>query len=207
MVENKDILSEVKNYYDKKLSLYGNTSQGVDWNSVESQVLRFEQLTKVIRCCKKTSLNDLGCGHGDYYYYLTNNFDKIEYEGIDVSQDMVDLAHDKFPEADFICSSKPSKIRDYTIASGIFNVRQSRSDDEWWAYFTRTLDIMDSHSELGFAFNCLTSFSDIEKRKAYLYYADPMKVFEYCKKKYSRNVALLHDYDLYEFTIIIRKDK
>jgi len=38
-----------------------------------------------------------------------------------------------------------------------------------------------------------------------LYYADPCFIFDYCKRNFSRNVALLHDYELYEFTIIVRK--
>ena len=42
--------------------------------------------------------------------------------------------------------------------------------------------------------------------RPYLYYADPLFLFDYCKKKYSKSVALLHDYGLYEFTILVRKD-
>jgi hypothetical protein len=38
----------------------------------------------------------------------------------------------------------------------------------------------------------------------HLYYADPGEFFEICKRVYSRNVALLHDYGLYEFTILVR---
>jgi hypothetical protein len=33
-----------------------------------------------------------------------------------------------------------------------------------------------------------------------------MVIFDICKRKFSRNVALLHDYGLYEFTILVRKD-
>ena len=39
----------------------------------------------------------------------------------------------------------------------------------------------------------------------YLYYADPGRLFDLCKRRYSRNIALLHDYGLYEFTILVRK--
>ena len=38
-----------------------------------------------------------------------------------------------------------------------------------------------------------------------LFYSDPCNLFDICKRKYSRNVALLHDYGLHEFTIIVRK--
>jgi hypothetical protein len=59
---------------------------------------------------------------------------------------------------------------------------------------------------LGFAFNCLTAYSDAHKMQSYLYYADPCRLFDLCKRRYSRNVALLHDYGLYEFTILVRKE-
>lgn len=42
--------------------------------------------------------------------------------------------------------------------------------------------------------------------KEHLYYADPAELFDHCKRNYSRNVALLHDYGLYEFTVLVRKD-
>ncbi|MGH6609130.1 MAG: class I SAM-dependent methyltransferase, partial [Burkholderiaceae bacterium] len=57
----------------------------------------------------------------------------------------------------------------------------------------------------GFAFNSLTVYSDPDKKRADLYYADPCALFDRCKRLYSRNVALLHDYDLYDFTILVRK--
>lgn len=41
----------------------------------------------------------------------------------------------------------------------------------------------------------------------YLYYADPCAVFDYCKRHYSRNVALLYDYQQYEFTSLVRKQR
>jgi hypothetical protein len=39
-----------------------------------------------------------------------------------------------------------------------------------------------------------------------LYYADPRAIFDHCKRTFSRWVALLHDYGLYEFTILVRKE-
>jgi hypothetical protein len=40
--------------------------------------------------------------------------------------------------------------------------------------------------------------------RADLYYADPLFFFEHCRQRFSRRVALLHDYPLYEFTILVR---
>jgi hypothetical protein len=59
----------------------------------------------------------------------------------------------------------------------------------------------------GVAFNMLTAYSDPGHMRADLYYADASFYFDYCMRRFPRRVALLHDYDLYEFTILIRLDR
>jgi hypothetical protein len=110
-----------------------------------------------------------------------------------------------FANAHFYTTPEPPTVADYSVASGIFNVRLERSDTEWRDYLESTLDTLDRSSKLGFSFNCLTSYSDVDKMRNYLYYADPCSIFDFCKRRYSRHVALLHDYNLYEFTILVRK--
>ncbi len=209
MQEDKtDLLAEVAKYYQAKLATYGETPNGVDWNGQESQNLRFEMLSKIIEIPHSFSINDLGCGYGAYYEFLGNRYASFSYLGIDVSEDMVIAAEKRHQEknhARFVISSEPDEVADYGVASGIFNVRLGHSDDEWASYLEATLAVLDRTSRLGFAFNCLTSYSDTPKMRDYLYYADSCALFDHCKRHYSRNVALLHDYDLYEFTILVRK--
>lgn len=209
MKNDNDIHGEISSYYSSKINTHGDTPQGVDWNGYESQLLRFEILSKIISMPNsRITVNDLGCGYGSYYEYLTRVYSDLDYQGIDLSKDMIDSAlkrHNGSSGASFIVSDRPDRISDYSMASGIFNIKQDRNDEEWWGYLVNTLHILDRFSSKGFSFNCLTSFSDVDKMKDYLYYADPMKVFEYCKNNFSKNVALLHDYDLYEFTILVRK--
>jgi hypothetical protein len=49
----------------------------------------------------------------------------------------------------------------------------------------------------------LTKYSGADRmaQRPDLYYG-----FDFCKRRFSRNVALLHDYGLYDFTILVRKD-
>jgi SAM-dependent methyltransferase len=203
-----NLLHEVAAYYSKKLAQHGQTPQGVDWNGQESQVLRFEQLSKLIGGTEDFSLNDLGCGYGALFHFLKKKYRKFSYVGIDVSEAMIQAAM-QYCQGDgrtrFAVSAAPDQIAEYGIASGIFNVRLKHSENEWHDYLTATLDVLDRTSRLGFAFNCLTLYSDEGKKRDYLYYADPCLLFDLCKKRYSKQVALLHDYGLYEFTIIVRK--
>jgi SAM-dependent methyltransferase len=206
--KNTDILADVADYYTAKLGEYGETPQGVDWNSEESQVLRFEQLNKVIGVSLGFSLNDLGCGYGALFDYLQSRSRDFTYNGYDISPSMIRAAqnrHAHHPNARFVVAAKPPETADYGIASGIFNVRLGRNDAEWREYLEDTLNGLDRTSRRGFAFNCLTFYSDADKMRDYLYYADPCALFDLCKRRYSRYVALLHDYGLYEFTILVRK--
>lgn len=208
--KNVDLLNEIAGYYSAKLLQYGETARGVDWNGEDSQVLRFQQLDKIIDKSDSFSVNDLGCGYGALLEFLLNKYNKeFTYLGADVSEDMIIAAgqrHVKTAQAHFVISSKPDRIADYGIASGIFNVRMGRSCEEWQSYVEATLDGLDKTSKLGFAFNCLTNYSDRDKMQDYLYYADPFFLFDLCKRKYSRHVSLLNDYGLYEFTILVRKN-
>jgi SAM-dependent methyltransferase len=205
---NESLLAEVASYYSDKLAQFGQTPRGVDWNGEEGQTLRFDQLCKIIDNSSSFSINDLGCGYGALYGYLDNRYDGLVYFGADVSEVMIRAAEQRYidrPQARFVISSEPSQVADFGVASGIFNVRMGRSDVEWRSYLEATLDVLDQTSRVGFAFNCLTSYSDSDKMRDYLYYADPCLLFDLCKRRYSRNVALLHDYGLYEFTILVRK--
>lgn len=207
-----ELLNEVAHYYSEKLAQHGETAQGVDWNGEVSQALRFEQLAKVIDPAVPFSVNDLGCGYGALFEFLLarHGANVNAYTGVDVSSDMVEAASRRYmhhSQARFVTASEPDRVLDYTIASGIFNVRQQRGEAEWLDYLMSVLGILDRTSRMGFAFNCLTSYSDEDKKRDYLYYADPCKLFDLCKRKYSRQVALLHDYGLYEFTILVRKPR
>ena len=207
--QKADLLSEVARYYSGKLAQHGETPRGVDWNGEEGQSLRFAQLCKVINATGSFSINDLGCGYGALYDFLASSHGIFSYTGIDVSEKMIQAAELRYSDkagARFVLAGKPDQVADYGLASGIFNVRLDRSDEQWLAYLEATLDVLDSTSRLGFAFNCLTAYSDAHKMQSYLYYADPCRLFDLCKRRYSRNVALLHDYGLYEFTILVRKE-
>jgi len=205
----KRILDKVNKYYTEKISEFGATSKGVDWNGQESHYLRFNQLAKVIRTNSNFSILDYGCGYGSFIDFLNkNDFSQFEYIGFDISNDMLSNAKEQFKSEHLKFVNDIDSIAkiDYTIASGLFNVKLDESESKWESYILKSLDIINDKSVKGFSFNVLTSYSDTEYKKDYLYYANPMILFDYCKKNYAKNIVLLHDYNLYEFTIIVRKE-
>ncbi|WP_428026088.1 class I SAM-dependent methyltransferase [Arcobacter sp.] len=196
----------INKYYTDKINQYGVTPKGVDWNSEESQFIRFDQLSKVITCTG-FSINDIGCGYGKYTDYLESKFKDFSYVGYDLSEDMIISAQKKYPHYKFIKTNIQDEIQvsDYSIASGIFSVKMQHLEYEWLSYILSTLENLNNKSKKGFSFNMLTKYSDKEYMRNDLYYADPLFIFDYCKRNFSKDIALLHDYNLYEFTVIVRK--
>jgi SAM-dependent methyltransferase len=198
-------------YYGEKLLQFGNSAQGVGWKNESAQTIRFEQLVKVISSEKGFSINDLGCGTGAFFNYLNKRKVDFTYRGYDIMDDMVSRAissvgNNSSCYFSTIIDASEMELANYTVASGIFNLKFSRTNEDWLQYIFDTITVMNEKSIDGFAFNALTRYSDPEFRKEELYYSDPLLFFDFCKKTFSNNVALLHDYNHYDFTILVRKN-
>lgn len=206
-MNNDLILSNINHYYTKRILTHGATPKGVDWNGEKSQFIRFAQLSKII-IQDNFTINDIGCGYGKYIEYLAQNYNNYIYNGYDLSSEMIENAKKLYPNSNFLIITKPENIEksDYSIASGIFSVKMEHNESEWLSYILSTLEQMNEKSIRGFSFNMLTKYSDKEYMRDDLYYADPLFIFDYCKRNFSKQVALLHDYGLYEFTILVKKD-
>jgi len=207
-MKNSEILKQVSSYYTDKILKNGLTPQGVDWNSQESQLMRFDVLSEVIDGTSPFSVIDYGCGYGSMFELYKTRYNQFEFLGFDISDEMIRNArkiHEKDNNAKWFTDITNIGKADYVVASGIFNVRLKNSDNEWLEYILETLKTINEKSKKGFSFNMLTKYSDSEFMKDYLYYADPLFIFDHCKRNFSKWVALKHDYPLYEFSIIVKK--
>jgi SAM-dependent methyltransferase len=208
-MQSADIERRVADYYTGKLREHGATHSGVDWNSSESQLLRFEQFMRIIPRDEHVSVLDYGCGYGALAPYLEASGVDFEYTGYDLSDEMVargrELAAGR-PQWSFTTERDELGRADFTLASGVFNVRVGTDEERWREYTLETIGELAALSRRGLGFNMLTSYSDPERMTERLYYADPGFYFDWCKRNVSRHVALLDDYGLYEFTIVVRLD-
>lgn len=201
------VLEPVARYYADKLRRHGTTARGVDWNSPDSQDQRFTELLRVCRGDRTASINDYGCGYGALAVRLRRDGYHGPCRGYDVAPEMVAAAEGQAGVLDdcrFTSDPRELTAADYTVASGIFNVRLEASVDEWERHVRDTIDRLAALSLRGFAFNMLTSHADADRMRADLYYGDPAAWLTYCLRRFPRSVALLHDYQLYEFTMLVR---
>lgn len=205
-MNDKPRLEKIKIFMEETLDKHGHAPLGVGWRSRENQFLRFDQFSSLFAGrYEPFSLNDLGCGLGGLYDWATERRLPVSrYVGYDISERMVVEARTihKKSNACFVHSAVPTEIADFSIGCGIFNTRLDESEEAWAQYMRGVVSKLAENSRLGFAFNSLTSH--VDWREPHLFYADPAEWFDWCKKNVSKRVALLHDYGLYEWTMIVR---
>ena len=197
-------LAAITRLYEDSLAAHGVQPLAVGWRDEASQRLRFKKLSSIIENGDGVRINDLGCGYGSFYQYLVDTGIRVAlFRGYDISEKMVSLAKERVPHGEFVVGKAIDKEADYSFASGIFNVRLQESEAKWQSYIEQTLSNLFQHSTRGFAFNLLSTYVDY--REPHLFYGDPLYFFDFCKRRFSRSVSLLHDYPLFEWTIVVRK--
>lgn len=207
MNAEEGILKAVGAYYSDKLAEHGPTPAGVDWKDAASQRLRHRQFLRLLADDPDACVLDVGCGYGDFLPFLREAGHRGRYIGCDVSPAMVAAARQLHGEGDdrsFIVGPAPANCADYAIGSGIMNVMRGVLPAEWADYVEATVSALDTAARKGFGFNMLSLVSDPERRRADLHYADPSRVLSDCITRYGRHIALLQDYGLWEFTVVIR---
>ncbi len=201
-------LESVKSYFQKSIETHGASPRGVDWNSEFSQEIRFEQLLKICDPSIPFSILDYGCGYGALADFLLKKGFKANYHGFDIVEKMLITArqhHAGKSNRSFTSDKTQLPVCDYVVASGIFNYRGDISFEDWTDHVITVLQQFNELGRKGFSSNFLTKYSDADHMRADLYYADPCYFFDYCKRNFSKNVALLHDYTIYDFTILVHK--
>ena len=202
-------LEPIRAYFEERLQAHGASPRGVDWNSATAQEARFAQLLGVVRQPGKFSILDYGSGYGALADYLEREGYEADYVGYDMLESAVAAAeehHRGKPGRRFYSDKSLLTSVDYAVASGVFNYRGPESFDGWTEIVIASLADMNRLSTRGFSSTFLTKYSDADRMRADLYYADPCFLFDYCKRNFAKDVAILHDYSLYDFTLIVRKN-
>lgn len=197
-------------HYDRLLAAHGTGPLGVGWNSELAQHARFQSLARVLNGAPaRFSVIDYGCGTGALLEWLRGRGHDCSYTGFDVSEAMVRVAaadHAGAPEAVFTSTADDLSPADFVVASGILNLRFDLSEEEWRDYAVGVVADLRRLAVRGFAFNMLSSHSDADRMRPELHYADPAWWLDHCLRQYSTRVAVLHDYDVWDFTVVVRLD-
>ncbi|SFM87695.1 class I SAM-dependent methyltransferase [Variovorax sp. OV329] len=205
----ESLLASIGGYYSEKVREHGATPLGVDWSCVPTQEMRFVQLLKLCDFSEDFSLNDVGCGYGALLQFLKRRYRRrqIQYFGTDLSDGMIAAASRKWrshPSARFSLASQGLQISDYSVASGIFNVKLNGANEAWDAIIRNSLQRMRDASRKGFAVNFLSAPLNPESGIAELYFAEPEHWAGYCERQLNTEVEIVRGYGLKEFTLLMR---
>lgn len=209
MTSPEDTLNQLRQFFDDKIKAHGATGEGVGWKDTDAQRARYAQLLHLFEPdVPRFSVVDYGCGVGALAAYLAEQGYEMDYVGYDMTPASISAAQAAYGHlrgVRFTADESELRPADYVVGCGLFSMRLNTPDDEWYAYMLHTIERLWSLSTRGIVFNSLTSYSDPEHMRPELFYPDPMQVFDFCKRQLSRNVALYHDYDLYDWTMVVRR--
>jgi SAM-dependent methyltransferase len=199
----------VRDYYTSALKRHGAAPLGVDWPSAASQYLRFVQLLQICDFSNDFSLNDFGCGYGAllrYFAYRRPGV-AIRYYGVDISPDMIEAAQLLWKHNDlasFSVGSECSGVADYSLASGVFNVRLSWPVEQWESYIETILRDLRAKSRLGFSVNLMLPLDQASDSDQVLYRVQPQRWTEFIENRLECGVEQVPFYGLREFTLLAR---
>jgi SAM-dependent methyltransferase len=202
-------IQDIKNFYDKKFNAFGPNPKGLDWNDLNAQENRLNNIIKCISKKNNLKINDFGCGYGHLIEILNqNNFIKYHYVGYDISNTMITFSQEKYKKYKNIAFINGDilalKEADYTIASGVFNKIFMSNKKKWEDYLFSSIEEMYKKSEIGIVCNFLTDKADKSYKRSDLYYASPESIIKF-SAKLSKYFCLHHDYGAYDFLIKINK--
>ena len=204
------ILHPVVHAYERRLSHYGPTAQGVFWKNKEWQFRRYVILEGIFDNLAQAggiTIHDFGCGYGSLFEYLVDKevMKFSRYTGTDMSQGMINAAKSRHqdPRAHFVCGVTARQTADYTIVSGTYNMHMGAEEEEWYEYIQASLKQLWRHTRHGLAFNMLRHDTDIKYDG--LYYADPVRFLTFARKSLSPDVEIIFDPPLPDFNVFVRR--
>jgi len=205
---NPEDVREYADRYSHRLAEFGYSPKTLGWGKGGRQSIRYEVLTSPFLHTdmpeSTCSILDVGCGFGDLLDFLHARRWQGRYEGIDIVPDLLAVARQRHPGGHFALgdiSGEPlQKLGrfDYVIASGVFNARLHGESNE--VHIAKAIERMCEIARLGVFVDFMSSYVDYRNGQGW--YTDPAWAFS-TGKRFSRRVAIRHDYMPYEFTLYI----
>ena len=170
-----------------------------------SHLKRFEEMLKLGDFIDK-SLLDVGCGPAAFYKFLKSKQIFPEYHGIDISQEMIQVAKELNSDISEnfllhdIVKEDIHKTYDYLICIGILNLDFGGTTN---IEMTKVLiQQLFKHAKIGFAISMTSNLSN--KPTSGTYYYDSSEIIKFVSEL-TNNFILSHSYLANDFTLFCYK--
>jgi 2-polyprenyl-3-methyl-5-hydroxy-6-metoxy-1,4-benzoquinol methylase len=180
---------ELLDFYNRHLKDFGDSPQAVRWTP-EGQLRRYETLIKIAGDFSGKKILDFGCGKGDFYGYMRAKGIPVHYCGIDVNENLIELARRKYPEAEFIAldidETELNRDFDIIFVCGVFNLRIAGIEESMKDVLKKLFSLCREALHI----NLLTYYTP--QRSVELFYVKPEEILQFAITELSRSVTLLH---------------
>lgn len=190
--------------YSDRLTQHGPTDAALGWTKPK-QRLRYRILLDYWLAepsPRPLRVLDFGCGFGDLYGYARERGVALDYTGLDINADLIDVARQRYPQARFMCRDafeEPlTEQFDVVLSSGVHNVKLADNA----SFIEHSFALFDRLASTGFAVNFLSTRANF--RAADNHHSAPEDILALALR-HSPRVSLRHDYMPFEFTVFVDK--
>lgn len=191
---------ELLSFFNFHFKKFGDRPEALRWTP-KGQIRRYHALLDIAGNLSNQKILDYGCGFGDFYRFLKQRGIAVQYTGIDINENFISVARQKYPECRFKVMSIDEEpldtFYDYIFMCGVFNLNVPGVDDD----IKQALTNLFKYCNKGLALNALSSHTpakDIE-----LHYTSPEQMVAFAIENLSPSVALRHDRIQNDFTLFI----
>ncbi len=128
---------QLLSFYNFHLRKFGDRPEALRWTP-QGQLRRYQMLMDIapVSELNNSTVLDYGCGTGDFYRFLKRRGIKVKYTGIDINENFIGLAKQKYPECTFSVMNADADddelegYFDYIFICGVFNLEVPGVDDD-----------------------------------------------------------------------------
>jgi len=195
--------------YNKRFIEFGINPKTLGWSDSETQLIRFDTLTKYLDLNNKSIL-DIGCGFGDLLHYLDNRIKILSYTGIDINKLFIDICNDRYDDKRF--NFKTANIltdildlkADISVAFGLLNYKIDDNLEYVEKFIERAWDLTNENLILDFLSSMINPNYPIESN---VFYYNICDILDICFQ-FTNNLIMIHNYEPIpqkEFMVILNK--
>ena len=185
--------------YRNKLDSLGDVPEAIQMSEA-GQLFRFKKLIEIGDLRGKRVL-DIGCGRADFYAFLRDQIGNVDYVGLDIVQELVDLARQKYPTARILCHDlleNPLEMEfDYVFVSMVLNNNVPNMPTFARELLRRAFDM----TRVALGFNFVSSYVNFSNPTGINH--DPAKMLEFCLEELSVRTELYHHYERCDVAVFV----
>lgn len=193
---NNQSLNTINSHYDKLTHQFDrNDTRSVHWETKGNQVLRWNTLCEIANLSNSKVL-DFGCGYGDLFEFLEDEFTGIHYTGIDINPQSIEIARKNRPQLIFLAKQiqETDLTADWILASGAFGY----AIPNYKELYTQTIENLFWRATKGISINLLHTEDSRSDDYAVFSMTEILKIAQNLTAKFNiRNNYLPNDVTLH----------